>query len=200
MKRTRLFSYVVEHDRGYAPNPYFGACTLSRCKYKEAPRNRRNVVELAEPGDWIVGTGGANKTKSAGHHKLIYAMKVEQKITRGEYFRSRAFAPKRPSGKDGDYRSKGDNSSPKNEFEKNKQYVLISRKHFYYFGNNAISIPLDKFPHLEKKGPGFRSKFQDDCIKRFEKWIATHKAGKHGDPCMQQTAKERRTRICESSC
>lgn len=34
-----LFSYVVETDSGFAPNPFFGVCTLARCK----PSIRRAV-------------------------------------------------------------------------------------------------------------------------------------------------------------
>ncbi len=200
MRKTRLFSYVVEHDTGHAPNPYFGVCTLCRCKYKKPRGKHPNVVELAKPGDWIVGTGGANTKKSAGHGKLVYAMKVEEKITRGEYFRSLSFACKKPSGNKNECRSNGDNISPMNQIERNEQYVLISRNHFYYFGENAIRIPRDQFPKLEKKGPGFRSKFDDDYIKRFENWITRHKPGKRGDPCKQQTSEERKPKRCESSC
>jgi hypothetical protein len=76
-KEMKLFSYVVEHDNGYAPNPYFGVCTLCGCKFE----GRRNIVQLAKEGDWVVGTGGAS-TKSAGHGKLLYAMRVDKKLTR----------------------------------------------------------------------------------------------------------------------
>jgi hypothetical protein len=200
MRKARLFSYVVHHDTGHAPNPYFGVCTLCRCKYKDSPRKPQNVVELAMLGDWIVGTGGADKKKSAGHHKLVYAMKVEKIITRDKYFRTRTFACKKPSGKKGDFRFRGDNLEPTNRFEKKEQYALISKKHFYYFGENAIPIPRDKFPHLEKKGPGFRSDFDGEYVKRFENWMTRHKTGKHGDPWMQKASKERRAKICKSSC
>ena len=27
-----LFSYVIEHDLGFAPNPFHGVCTLACCK------------------------------------------------------------------------------------------------------------------------------------------------------------------------
>ena len=200
MRNPRLFSYVVDHDTGDAPNPYFGICTLCRCKYRDSPRKPRNVVELAEPRDWVVGTGGADRKKSAGHHKLIYAMKVEQKITRGEYFRNRAFACKRPSIKNGDIHSRGDNLRPANQFEDKKQFVLISRRRFYYFGDKPMTIPMEKFPHLEKRGPGFRSDFNAEYIKNFEKWITGHKSGKHGSPCKQQSSEKRSGRRCKSSC
>ena len=65
----KVFSYVVEHDNGLAPNPYFGYCTLCRCKFREKPGGHRNIVELAEKGDWIIGTGGANLEKKRGPWK-----------------------------------------------------------------------------------------------------------------------------------
>jgi len=157
-------------------------------------------VELAEQGNWIVGTGGADLTKSSGHHTIVYAMKVEGKLTRGEYFRIRAFACKKPSGHKADYQASGDNLRPANKFEAEEQYVLISKKHFYYFGDKAIRIPQDRFPHLEKRGPSFRSDFDAEYIRRFEKWITSYKLGKHGDPCKKHSAEARRGAKCKSSC
>src|ERR1019366_9436697 len=87
---TKLYSYVVDHDLGYAPNPFGGFCTLAKCKYGTVKcRNgsyRRNIVELAEEGDWIAGTGGAS-SQSAGHGKLICAMRVDEIISLAEYCR-----------------------------------------------------------------------------------------------------------------
>jgi hypothetical protein len=42
-----LFSYVVDHDLGFAPNPASGYCTLVHCKF-EGKSGRRNIVELAK--------------------------------------------------------------------------------------------------------------------------------------------------------
>ncbi len=58
-RMPKLYSYVVDHDYGYAPCP-FGGCTLAKCKYgtiKCKTGTRRNIVELAEEGDWIAGLG-----------------------------------------------------------------------------------------------------------------------------------------------
>lgn len=103
----RIFSYVVEHDYGHAPNPFWGACTLAMCKFGKG--GRKNIIELARTGDWIVGTGGANLKKSAGHGTLIYAMKVEEKLTLQQYHFDKRFRRKRPR-QDGTYdQSQGDN-------------------------------------------------------------------------------------------
>gem|GEM_PF-2314099 len=39
-------------------------------------------------GDWIAGTGGADPKKSAGHGKLVSAMRVDDKTTLGDFCRS----------------------------------------------------------------------------------------------------------------
>ena len=61
-----MFSYVVARDFGFAPNPFFGVCTLATCKPK--------IRAAAEVGDWIIGTGSAERKRS-GH--VVYAMEVE---------------------------------------------------------------------------------------------------------------------------
>ncbi|HKW87884.1 MAG TPA: hypothetical protein VJN21_03920 [Candidatus Acidoferrales bacterium] len=183
----KLFSYVVEHDDGHAPNPYFGTCTLCRCKYRKHPGGRRNVVELAkeahERGEivWVVGTGGADLRKSAGNGKLVYAMRVDEVLSRSKYYKDPRFAEKKPLASGSYKEQQGDNVPPHGEFERDEQYVLVSR-HFYYFGKNAPDIP-PVFPNLEKKGRGFRSRFEDTYIDRFVRWIETDKAGSRGEPC-----------------
>ncbi|MGA2774266.1 MAG: hypothetical protein ABSG26_26060 [Bryobacteraceae bacterium] len=189
---VKLYSYVVEHDTGRAPNPYFGVCTLCRCKYRSTPKKPRNVVELAKEGDWIVGTGGADTRKSAGHGKVVYAMRVDEKVTREKYYTDRRFAKKRvvPTG---------DNERPTNSFQRCKQYALISW-HFYYFGAKAIPIPR-RFSDLEKEGPGFKKNFDSAYISSFVEWLEkNHKPGKHGEPWMKPTDRSKGSKGCRSSC
>jgi hypothetical protein len=211
----KLYSYVVQHDNGYGPNPYFGMCTLCGCKFG----GRANIVQLAKVGDWVIGTGGADKRKSAGHGKLIYAMRVDEKLTRREYFNHSRFQKKKPV-ETGTYKqTRGDNEDPrKDEDVKNhfwresprlsdrldKQFVLISRT-FYYFGAKAIPVPEEfrcERPQgfkLEKRGPGFRSNFAQEEIRRFVKWLEKQCApGKHGEPCYQEMPKG--SKRCKSSC
>ena len=179
-KEMKLYSYVVEHDNGYAPNPYFGVCTLCGCKFEG--RGRKNIVQLAKEGDWVIGTGGAS-IKSAGHGKLVYAMRVDKKLTRWEYFTESRFEQKKRA-QTGTYKqTRGDNQDPRKDGQnafwreaprlsdrKDKQFVLVSQ-HFYYFGAKAIPIP-EEFKRekpegfkLEKKGPGFRSHFDQEDIR-----------------------------------
>jgi hypothetical protein len=195
---VKIYSYVVEHDNGYAPNPYFGVCTLCRCKFRKHPAGKRNIVELAEEGNWIVGTGGASN-RSAGHGKLVYAMRVVEKPTRAEYFSDGRFAQKKPV-KTGTYKqTRGDNERPNDDFEKHFQFALVSHQ-FYYFGANAIDIPKEF--DLEKRGPGFRSHFDLADIRRFIEWLEkTYRPGKHGEPCYQEPIdKLGGKRRCKSPC
>jgi hypothetical protein len=196
---VKLYSYVVQHDAGRAPNPYFGVCTLCRCKYRKCSAKPKNVIELAQVGDWVVGTGGADLRKSAGHGKLVYAMRVDEKLTRETYYACPRFAAKR-SRKTGTYQqTQGDSERPKSGFEKREQYALISR-HFYYFGASAIDIPKEAPRKLEKRGPGFRSGFAPAEIRRFVEWLEKKKKpGKYGEPRMRPE-EPKGSKICKSSC
>jgi hypothetical protein len=126
---VKLYSYIVEHDTGYAPNPYFGLCTLCRCKFRKSPAGRPNIVELAEEGAWVIGTGGVTE-RSAGHGKLVYAMRVDEKLTRWEYFIDDRFEKKKRVKTESYERTLGDNEKPRDHFEKHEQFALISRR-FY---------------------------------------------------------------------
>lgn len=199
-----LFSYVVQHDFGFSPNPYFNFCTLCLCKYRKKQGGRLNVVELAkrakEKGEvvWVVGTGGVDRNKSAGNGKLVYAMRVGEVLSRGEYYEDSRFRKKRPL-RNGAYEyRRGDNIRPNGKFETHEQFVLISR-HFFYFGRRAIKIPA-RFRGFEKRGPGFRCQFENADIARFVKWIEEHKLGMLGEPCGKDWRARREPKGCKSPC
>lgn len=164
-EQVLLYSYVVDHDTGYAPNPYDGLCTLVQCKY--ARGKRRNIVELADEGDWIIGTGGKGR-RSTGPGKIVYLMQVNEKISLSEYAKSHLYSHR---------------SDVNDLRKKNDRFALISRKYFY-FGKNAI--PIDRLPEglrqrpLEKKGPGYRRDFSEDFIAGLTRWF---EVGVHGRSC-----------------
>jgi hypothetical protein len=171
-----LYSYVVDHDDGFAPNPFHGFCTLAQCKFSHSGR-RRNVVELARKGDWIVGTGGVDLRKSAGHGRIVYAMQVTDIKTLREYFDDPRYSPKKPKNGD-DWQ--GDNC--KDRIAANRRVLISSR--FYYFGRSAIRIP-NRFVNIEKRGPGFKSRFDEKFLNEFVDWL-TNRAngrGRIGNPC-----------------
>lgn len=81
----RLHSYVVEHDYGFAPNPFFGVCTLATCKPA--------IREHSAVGDYVIGTG-ASKHGRRGF--LVFFMKVDEVTTYDKYWDDWRFTQKRP--------------------------------------------------------------------------------------------------------
>lgn len=77
MKIDRLYAYIMTYDTGFAPNPFFGICTLACCK----PKMRQSVVNYIEkvtsgpyryadiPGlnIWIAGIAGTTLAKNHGY-------------------------------------------------------------------------------------------------------------------------------------
>jgi hypothetical protein len=168
-------------------------CTLCRCKFRKKKGKPKNVVDLAQVGDWVVGTGGKNRQRSAGHGKIVYAMRVDKKISREEYHRR--YRRQRSDAKD----------KPKNEFERMEQFALLSYlPNFFYFGRQAIDIPREHvIAHLEKRGPGFRRDFEEPEIRRFVSWLKRNRTpGRTGDPCMKDDAcpPHKGVEKCKSSC
>lgn len=80
---TRVFSYIVKRDYGFAPNPFYGTLTLATCK----PRIRK----LANVGDFIIGNATASE-----ENKLIFMAKISEVMTFDTYWTSPLFQPKKP--------------------------------------------------------------------------------------------------------
>lgn len=182
----KIYSYVVRNDGGFAPNPFWHYCTLACCK----PKIRKN----AKIGYWVIGTGSKY---NVGQDKLIYAMKISEKLTFEQYSKDIRFKRKIPSH--GVVNERGDNIYSKNEDRRWAQrpsyhgkkdmphdlsgsYVLIS-EHYYYFGRNAIPIPR-RFSKVIKKGPGHKCNFNEGMVMSFVRWIEEgHRKGISGQPC-----------------
>ncbi len=165
----KLYSYVVHHDTGLAPCIAGGLCTLAICKYK---KKHKNIQELAENGDWVVGTGGADLRLSAGHGRLVYAMRVEESMSLSDYCTDPRF------------RSRPDARLALHRLDDPARCALVSR-HFYYFGRSGVEIPAEFLTNpLEKRGPGYRCDFLPNYIDNFLHWLETsHTPGIHGQPC-----------------
>ena len=184
-----LFTYVVAHDTGFAPNPHWGYCTLATCK----PRIRN----AAEKGDWIVGL-----SPKAQGNKLVYAMRVEEKLTHDQYFRDPRFDSKKPMPKSPDskkkrgdnmyYRAKGNGHYKQKESaihgeddfkrDTSSEYVLISaRDDFYYFGKDAKELPSGILQKIVV-GRGHRSNFEPNTIKEVIDFISRFPKGINCEP------------------
>lgn len=151
---ARLYVYIVRYDIGFAPNPFYGFCTLATCK----PGIRKG----AEVGDWIAGIGSKQEGQDG---LLVYAMRVDEDLTFDKYWDDSRFQYKRPyragsikqrygdniyhhNPDDGswiqeDSRHSLDDGSPNvDHIEKDTKAprVLISN-HYVYYGSKAIVIP-----------------------------------------------------------
>ena len=176
----RLFSYCIPVDDGAAPNPYHGVCTLNICK----PVIRR----VAQVGDWVIGVGSKNVHGIDYSGKIVYAMKVTDKMTMEEYAEhcKSKLSRKIPDIHHKDYNRRVGDSIYK--FENEKEILLPSvhnkfnvktdlggentllSDHFYYFGDKAIDI-CDKYKSIIKQGQGHKSNANDYIKQEFVMWL-----------------------------
>jgi hypothetical protein len=177
----RLFSYVIWEDTGFAPNPFYGVCTLNCCK----PGIRR----VADLGDWVAGFVGSNHSADRG--RLVYAMRVTQKLTMGEYdaLTQRELSGKIPMVSRDDYwRQVGDSiydysgGAPVQRHNRyhgpgemdndlDGDYTLLSDD-FYYFGRRPVEMPEHLWPVIHK-GIGYKWKPNAQYVEPFVEWITS---------------------------
>ncbi|WP_454766111.1 Nmad2 family putative nucleotide modification protein [Cupriavidus campinensis] len=198
---NRIHSYVVRYDSGFAPNPFYGYCTLATCK----PDIRRS----AEVGDWVVGSGSNNRTVRLGGH-LVYAMRVTEVMTFDAYAIDRRFVAKKPFRYGSRKQSCGDNiyfrAGPDGVWQQRDSFHSLadgSRNHrhvtrdtrvnrvligadFVYFGGRGPKFP----PELQdmhgrplcKTGIG-RSCFDDpQLLERLDRWVRSFGVSGYQEP------------------
>ncbi|MES2701294.1 MAG: hypothetical protein V4649_01590 [Bacteroidota bacterium] len=196
-----VYSYLIEHDYGLAPNPFGKYCTLAVCK----PKIRRSG--LLKIGDWIVGTGSRALEEVSGKqlwHHVIYTMQVSEIIPIDAYWNDSRFQYKKPIVNGPLVTMYGDNIYHKDEkgkwIQENSAHSNVdgtcSEKHletdtggenvliaelFYYFGNTAPQIPEDLL-NICHSAIG-EKKLSDEDGQPFIKWISNNfQPGIHGDP------------------
>lgn len=196
----KLHSYVIDHDLGFAPNPFYGACTLAACK----PRIRQH----ASVDDYIVGTGCA-KRKRSGY--LIYFMRVQEILSFDAYWNDPRFTMKRPNFCGSKMQAYGDNiyhmdahnglwiqeksfhSYPNGKTNQrnfsndtSSTRVLISRD-FAYWGGCGPVIPGCFRDHggidICCLRQGHKNRFPDELVTTFVGWLRSLEAkGFQGKP------------------
>lgn len=202
-----LFSYCVRYDGGSAPNPFGGICTLVICK----PAIRR----AAQVGDWIVGTGSKVSPVGDTAGRMIYAMRVGEKLTMAEYDKRcmtqlkgkipDVVSPRRQdhvgdaiwhytSPKEQPTPRPGDHDEHNRRTDLGGMYALLSDR-FFYFGKNAPMLP-DHLLGLVKQGPGHRAAANAHLLDAFLAWIAHQPRGLRGEPQEWDAARK----SCASSC
>jgi hypothetical protein len=155
----KVYSYVLQENRGLAPNPFWDFCTLAL--------DQALIRQIAEIGDWVVGL--KEISRKIEDHALVFAMQITEKLTYDEYWNNPRFQIKRPDFAVGEeifrvgdniYEPSGDgfvqnySYRSKDYFESEEawkarkhedlqgKYVLVSgRKHYYYFGKEAVKLP-----------------------------------------------------------
>ncbi|HOG20570.1 MAG TPA: hypothetical protein PKW37_09040 [Salinivirgaceae bacterium] len=183
----KLYSYILRHDAGSAPNPFWGTCTLTICK----PDIRR----VASVGDWVVGTGSKNSRLKDGKSydfsdSVVYAMKVTKKLTLEEYdkYCREHLVNKIPTVSNHDYPlcvgdciydystvnppilRKSVHNQGDVERDLSGGFSLLS-EHFYYFGEEPRPLPQE-LRHIIKIGPKHKVINDQETIRKFEEWIS----------------------------
>ena len=194
----KLFSYVVARDYGFAPNPFFGICTLATCK----PRIRK----AAARGDWIIGTGSKASGRQ-GH--LVFAMRVSEALTFNEYWYDERLLRKRPNLQGSLKQAFGDNiyfrdgngrwhqqdshhsyanGSPnmyniRNDTQTNRVLLGVD---YAYWGGHGPRIDQafrDYDSHDVCAGRNHKSNFPADLVREVDAWLhALGQQGYLGDP------------------
>ena len=215
----KLYTYVVRHDFGFAPNPYHGYCTLACCK----PLIRKT----AKVGDWILGGGAVTKGRGA---QVVFVMQVSETLTRMEYWDDPRFEAKKPRI-NGSYEEwVGDNiyyddagdwgqlpslhsetvhgktgcSSCEDDMcddmckDLQVDRVLIG-EHFVYWGADG---PLK--PHFPTQplyfGIGHKFRYKPQLVTEFLDWVESlNKWGRLADPADMDMAERHRELILRSS-
>jgi len=139
MVDNKSYTYVLEHDTGFAPNPFFGYLTLAACKPLLKGENgiRKDVTEesLKEPV-WIFANGGRRlyledyefqnnklvklKLNWNSYHRLVYAFRVDKILTFENYYNDPLFSKKKRINSSSQIETFGDNNlhCPKKDQEK----------------------------------------------------------------------------------
>ena len=181
----KLYSYIVVHDSGFAPNPFWGYCTLACCK----PSIRRS----ARRGDWVLGLSQRNKG-----NKVIFAMEVtEDSLTFARYHNDRRFEDKIPAMSRTEIVHRcGDNiyqptpsgykqlpnpyhSEQEKDHDLGGRNVLVS-DHFYYLGSESVPLPDDLTELIA--GRGHKCNFPPELIHGFFEFISQLKPGVNAAP------------------
>jgi hypothetical protein len=151
----RLYSYLMTHDSGFAPNPFFGCLTLATCMTE--------IRRTKKVGDWVAGFASKRLVKKClalgfeiPHQGLIYLMEIGEILPLDAYFHDPRFQVKKaiPLGSHNTMMERGDNIyhlDDKGDFRQlvndnhdegelvkdTKGKNVLIAKQFYYFGRNC---------------------------------------------------------------
>ena len=190
-ENPRLFSYVVARDYGFAPNPFFGICTLATCKPK--------IRATASIGDWIIGTGSS---KNGRQGYLVFAMRVTETMTFNEYWEDERFQRKKPNMRGSMKQAFGDNiyfmdddghwqqqdshhsyangsANPHNICNDTKANRILCSTDYVYWGRSGPKLP-QKFRTYNEydiccASQGHKCRLPNDLVNGFVAWFRSLK-------------------------
>ncbi len=123
------YAYKLTRDYGFAPNPFFGYCTLACCK--------PHIRDRASVGDWIIGTGAIENHLI---YHLIFLMRVTEKMTFEEYWNDVRFKMKKPVLNGSLKQMHGDNIY----YKENGNWCQMNSHHSFYEGKlNEANLKQD---------------------------------------------------------
>lgn len=197
----RLHSYVVARDYGFAPNPFFGVCTLATCKPK--------IRSAATIGDWVTGTGSKPTQREKN---VVYAMRVTGMMTFEEYWADPRFQRKKVNLRGSKKQAFGDNIYSRDpstnlwcqanshhslkdgranhlnvEADTGTNRVLLSND-YVYWGRSGPELPKQ----FLRYGPlhesvcarrGHKNRFSPELVNDYIEWIRSlNESGYCGEP------------------
>jgi len=181
----QLCTYIVTEDSGFAPNPFWGWCTLAACT-----PNHRNAQ--LNKGDWIAGFLSKKRQNS-----LLYAMELARVVDMSDYFTEKTFQKKKPNPSGGWKELCGDNiyerqgeqwlphtilfhHTAKNHKQDTKNHKVFVGSRFWYFGQSYKGVPPKYRPLIKR----YSYKSHDPVLAaQFITWVArSFSTGIYGDP------------------
>lgn len=164
----RIYTYILEHDTGFAPNPFHGWCTLAGCKPV--------IRKTAKVGDWIVGI-----TPHDDGNRVAYAMTVAEALSFPQYWKDSRFKAKRQREKSHSrVKRRGDNINPSRKHDLSGKQVLVARR-FCYQGAEAFEFP-SHLAAFATPGRFYRVKFTDTERAKLLAFLEALPQGVHGRP------------------
>jgi hypothetical protein len=191
----------VARDYGFAPNPFFGVCSLATCK----PRIRK----AAAIGDWVVGTGSRARKREK---RVVFAMRVTDAMSFEKYWADPRFQRKKVNLRGSKKQAFGDNIYARDEetgrwcqanshhslddgspnplnikADTSTNRILISED-FVYWGGSGPEVParfLDYGAAHESicAGRGHKNDFSQAIVTDFIQWIRSrNETGYCGEP------------------
>ena len=190
---AKVCFYVLTTDRGFAPNPFHGWCTLLGCTPNYADAD-------ISPGDYVAGI-----FRTGGPPRLVYVMEVSETFDYDDYYEDRRFEKKKPRRNGGWQERAGNNiyfldasgsyvqdknawfhTSAKKVKQDLEHPVVFAGRNFAYFGENAEidkTLLLPQRFHWCLPGRGIKYLIDESPdYDPFMTWAFSHGSGVHGLP------------------